>query len=1357
MNPLRPQTIKLLFITFGVMYYSQARGQLNVTSTFTAQELVQDFFIGSGVQISNVTLGAQTQNAQLGAFSNSNSNLGISNGILLSTGYANDAAVNGSNLNSSFSSQNPNCPPNGTGLCLAGDADLDAIVGINTKDAAVLEFDFVPLSDTVRFRYVFASEEYNEYNCSQFNDIFAFLLTGPGYNNKNIALIPNTNIPVAINTVNNGLVGFFGSINNCSGSNGSLNYANYFVNNGGGAHVQFDGMTVVMEAVAVVQPCQTYHIKLAVADVNDGAFDSGVFLEASSFSSGTPTVVVNTPNDDSIIVENCQTGSVVLSFNVPQNVNRTIPYNVLGTAINGIDYQNLSGSITIPSGQSSAQINIIPIADNTNEGSETIILEIETAPCYKDTVTIYLRDEDLLSEPQVLCDSSSAVSVSYSWQAVVSATGYRVSYDEGLSWDTLSSGDLNYTVYGLQAGMSSILWIQAMGGWNLCTPHLIGKDTCNTIICTLSGQLVSTTPTSCFGVNDGLVEVQAISGTAPYSYVLDSFFNKNTPTIDGIGAGNHIITIVDEDSCMFEIPFNIQEPIAILITLDSSQSPTCFNTSDGVAYFSASDGIGNYQYTINGDTNTTGIFTGLGAGNYIITVIDDNDCANTKAFSIIAPTAIQLVESVTQTRCFNENSGSANVTPFGGTATGSYQYIWSNNQTDSIATNLLAGNYSVTVSDDNDCFITRTLTVTEPPAIQFTNTLTTPTSCFGTNDGTATVAVIGGNGGFSYSWSNGSSTANANQLLAGNHIVTVTDSKGCQDSLIINIEQPDEFLITNIDITPVTCFNAANGSATVFSNENAVTCLWLPTNQTTGTATNLAVGQHIVILTNANGCIATDTIMVGQPSQIIVIPQELESASCFQKNDGKAMAMVSGGVPFGNGNYQYEWNTTPIQNTTIATQLTGGTTYQVTITDSLGCQATNNILINHPAELIASTIVNDVLCYNGNDGNAFAQPTGGTPPYQYQWSNNTTQNTINQLSTGTYQLTVTDFQNCKTTTNITINEPAILVLDMEKTDVACKNEATGTANALVTGGTPNYDFRWNDNQQSSEIQNLLTGWYIVTVTDNNQCTITDSIFITEPNTALTGTFKATDVTCFDDRNGRLSIFANGGKLPYQYSLDSEDFTNASEWAGLFAGDYVMTIRDDNGCLFDTIVNILQPEEIEINAGEDILLDWGEKISLSIVVQKAQLPVSYEWLPSQGLSCENCPEPIAQPDDDTFYEVIVTDANGCVASDIVAIRLKKQKEIYVPTGFSPNNNGINDFLFVQTDGNKVASILRFEVFDRWGERVFLTNDILPNEPTLGWNGNFKGLPLNSGVFGWIAKVEFIDGEILEFQGNTTLIR
>jgi gliding motility-associated-like protein len=1357
MNCLQSQNIKLIVVTVSLLCCSQAKGQLNVSSGFTPQELVQDFFIGSGVQISNVTLGAQTQNAQLGAFSNSNSNLAISNGILLSTGYASDAAVNGSNLNSSFSSQNPNCPPNVTGLCLAGDSDLDAIVGISTKDAAVLEFDFVPLSDTVRFRYVFASEEYNEYTCSQFNDVFAFLLTGPGFNNTNIALIPNTNIPVAINTVNNGLVGFFGSVNNCTGSNGSLNYSNYFVNNGGGAHVQFDGMTIVMEAVAVVQPCQTYHIKLAVADVNDGAFDSGVFLEANSFSSSIPTVTFNTPNDDSIIVENCQTGSVLLSFGVPQNVNRIISYNVLGTATNGVDYQNLPGNITIPSGQSVAQIDILPIADNTNEGSETIILEIQTAPCYKDTVIIYLRDEDILNEPQVGCDSSSAVSVSYSWNAVPLATGYRVSSNQGMTWDTLLSSELAFTVYDLQPAMTSILWVQALGGWSVCTPHPIGKDSCSTIICTLSGQLVSTTATSCFGVNDGLVEVQAINGVAHYSYVLDSFFNKNAPIISGISGGNHIVTIIDKDSCMVEIPFNIQQPLPILITLDSLQSPSCFNSSDGIAYLSASDGIGNYQYAMNGDTNTTGIFTNLGIGTYMVTVIDDNDCANTKSFSATGPTPITLSASVTQTRCFNENSGSASVSPTGGTVAGSYQYIWNNNQTDSVATNLLAGNYSVTINDDNGCFITTTLTVTEPSAIQFMNVLTTPTSCFGENDGTAAVAANGGNGGFSYLWSNGGMTSSTSQLLAGNHIVTATDSRGCQDSLVVNIQQPSELLITNIDINHVTCFNAADGEATAFSNENNITYQWLPTNQTTATATNLATGQHIVILTNSSGCTATDTISITQPTQIIVIPQELESASCFQKNDGKAIATVSGGTPFSNGTYQYQWNTTPSQTTAIATQLIGGTTYQVIVTDTLGCQGTNNIFINHPNELIASTVVNDILCYNGNDGNALAQPTGGTPPYQYQWSNNTTQNTVNQLSEGTYQLTVTDIKNCETTTNFTVNEPAALILDLNKTDVACRNEATGKAEALITGGTPNYQFKWSDQQQSSEIQNLLAGWYIVTVTDGNQCTITDSIFIIEPNTALTGTFKTTDVSCFGDRNGRISIAANGGKQPYQYSLDGENFTNAAEWAGVFAGNYVVTIRDDNGCFFDSVGIINEPEAIEIDAGEDVLLDWGEKIGLSVVVQKAQMPILYQWLPSESLSCMNCPAPIAQPENDVFYEIIITDANGCIASDDIAIRVKKEKQIHIPTGFSPNRNGINDFLFVQADEGKVASILQFEIFNRWGERVFITNNISPNEPNLGWDGTFKGLLLDAGVFGWVVEVEFIDGEIRVFKGNTTLIR
>jgi len=352
------------------------------------QQLVQNVLLGAGVSVSNIQYTGSL--SAIGSFIGTSSNIGIPSGIILATGNISDAI--GPN-NSGFA---------GLDLSKPGDQQLTNIAGYDTYDAAVLEFDFIPSSDTIRFNYVFGSEEYPEYVCSSYNDVFAFFLTGPNplggmYNNKNIALIPNTTIPVAINSINSGSPGSSYTASGCI----SLSYSNYYIDNINGTTVQYDGFTKVLEAVAHVVPCQTYHIKIAIADAGDGIYDSGVFLEAKSFSSPTVDISAIASTNDSIMVEGC--GVAVFTFtrdNASSSQPFTIHYIIGGTATNGVDYQDINGnpiadSIVFMPGQDSAFLIINPIFDGIPENDETVTILIpQILSCSNDTVkaTIYIKN-----------------------------------------------------------------------------------------------------------------------------------------------------------------------------------------------------------------------------------------------------------------------------------------------------------------------------------------------------------------------------------------------------------------------------------------------------------------------------------------------------------------------------------------------------------------------------------------------------------------------------------------------------------------------------------------------------------------------------------------------------------------------------------------------------------------------------------------------------------------------------------------------------------------------------------------------------------------------------------------------------
>lgn len=377
-------TLSLLFFFFG----NQASAQITVDNSMTPTQLVQNVLLGAGISVSNVTFsGGSTQR---GTFTG-NSNIGISDGIILATGDINLAI--GPNTSGSES----------LGGGTSGDPDLDLLVGNTTYDAAVLEFDFIPSADTVRFFYVFGSEEYPEYVCSDFNDVFAFFLSGPNpaggnYVNENIAKIPGTGIAVAINSINPGVTGSFGTVGGCT----SLAYSSLYTDNTGGATIQYDGFTTVLEASALVTACQPYHIKIAIADVMDGSFDSGVFLQAKSFSSPAIDISAVGSSFDSTMVEGCGAATYIFTRGGDIANPFTIHYLIDGIAINGIDYTDLTGnpiadSITFAAGEDTAYLYINPVNDVISESTETIKLSIpQVISCTNDTLsaTIYITNVD---------------------------------------------------------------------------------------------------------------------------------------------------------------------------------------------------------------------------------------------------------------------------------------------------------------------------------------------------------------------------------------------------------------------------------------------------------------------------------------------------------------------------------------------------------------------------------------------------------------------------------------------------------------------------------------------------------------------------------------------------------------------------------------------------------------------------------------------------------------------------------------------------------------------------------------------------------------------------------------------------
>ena len=864
----------------------------------------------------------------------------------------------------------------------------------------------------------------------------------------------------------------------------------------------------------------------------------------------------------------------------------------------------------------------------------------------------------------------------------------------------------------------------------------------------------SSTDISCFGANDGTGTVTPSGGTAPYTYLWSNTMTNVTAT--NLGSGTAYVIVTDANLCTTIDSVSIAEPTQITTSVTGTDA-SCNGLTDGTAVVTATGGVPTYTYTWDGTLASDTINT-LGAGWHYVVVTDATGCTALDSVLTNEPAPIVLSTSMTGVSCFGSNNGTATVTATGGA--GGFSYQWNTNpvQTTATAVNLITGTYAVTVTDANGCFNVDSVNVTTPAALVI-SLAGTDVDCYGSSTGSVITTTTGGTGTYTYAWSNGATSANLVNVPAGIYTVTVTDANGCNIDQNIDIIQPAAALTVIIDKTEVSCNGGNDGTATGFVTGGTAPYQYNWSSnpqQVTPTATGLSAGTYNLTVTDANGCQEVASVTILQPTNITATITQ-QGASCFGGTNGTATVSANGGTP----NYSYVWNTIPQQVGTTANNLTGGQSYTVTITDSLGCTLSQNITITQPTEITLATTQTDITCNGFTDGTATVLPTGGTPNYTYLWdanANSQTTDLATGLGLGSYDVTVTDANGCTATTSVNIIEPNPLFMNLGKTDVSCKGDATGSVLAAFSGGNQPYSSVWSyNNSTATSIDNLPAGTYTLTLTDGNSCQLIDSITVDEPADSLGLSAQIEDNLCFGDRDGEIRINGTGGTYPYRFSLDGETYSNSNRFTGLLAGDYTIFVQDANGCLYDEDVTITETPEFTIEANADEDIQFGDAAVLDVTATNGILPITYIWTPAAFLSCSECQTPVVDSIVvDTYFEVFATDANGCTAESGMYVRVNTPRYVFIANGFTPNNDGNNDVLYIQ-GGKGTAEVLSFQVFDRWGELVFEAVNTPLNDESYGWDGTYKGQEMNGGVFVWTVEVLFEDGKVVTYRGSTVLIR
>ncbi|MBL4709494.1 MAG: lamin tail domain-containing protein [Flavobacteriales bacterium] len=849
--------------------------------------------------------------------------------------------------------------------------------------------------------------------------------------------------------------------------------------------------------------------------------------------------------------------------------------------------------------------------------------------------SVSITEPALLVAVQVV-DSNVACNGLFSGGASASATGGTMPYT--YAW---SNAATTASITGVGAASYSV----TITDNNACSDN--SMVTITEPLAVVSAILVDSN-VSVNGGTDGGATASATGGIMPYTYLWSNA--ATTASITGVSAATYSVTITDNNGCSDTELVSITQPTLIFLSALIDSNVTCNGFLNGGATVSVTGGTMPYTYAWS-NAATTASITGVGAATYTVTVTDNSGSTSTTMATITEPTLLVAGAIVDSNVSVNGGTdGGATASATGGTM--SYTYIWSNAATTVSITGVMAGTYTVTITDNNACSDITSVNITQPASIVLSGVIT-DVSCNGIADGSIDLTVMNGSMPYTYLWSNAAVTEDISVLAAGTYTVTVTDAAMATATANYTISQPSPINIMVTVDSNVTCNGLANGglSAIATGGIGSLSYAWNAGNKSlagqsfesmatdnwpfvmnpstyntegdsivsgsddvwgviekfTGnidTASNGLYFWGIQDIDNANGGgsfyhtlsfsprnisaevgvkLSFDYYSVGfDSSDSLEYQVKFDNGTdwdtngvALNKNTG-AWRMIEVNIPDtanfvrirlqakqnGASDYAAFDNVKLFTSSNSVTGLAAGT-YNVVVTDNLGCISTAAGTITEPTALTSSIIVTDASTIGGSDGSLDLTAGGGIPVYTYAWSNMAITEDIASLAAGTYTVTISDANNCSLLDSARVNDPAAVLVSTSGTDVSCNGGNDGTATALASGGTTPFTYLWSNTQTNSTATSLSAGQYFVTVTDNIGTSTVDSITITEP-TVLNIASIVTNTSTPATADGSISLTVTGGTTPYTFSW-SPVMATGSMINNLVAGTYCVTITDALGC------------------------------------------------------------------------------------------------------------------------------------------------------------------------------------------------
>ena len=805
---------------------------------------------------------------------------------------------------------------------------------------------------------------------------------------------------------------------------------------------------------------------------------------------------------------------------------------------------------------------------------------------------------------------------------------------------------------------------------------------------------ISKTPTGC-NADNGTATASATGGTGNLSYSWDTSPVQNTATATGLGSTTpYKVTVTDQNGCTHDTTINIQTLNAAQISFVSESPITCADSSNGSIITTIAGGTKPYTLSWNTTpTQTDTIATHLGAGTHTLTVTDAANCVATFSRTLTAPDIIKATLSAVDDTC-GQGIGSVTAVATGGTGNLQYQWDDPNYQTTATATGLLANGYSVTVTDNNSCYKTFSVTVHDTPGPNITSITRQNVNCEGGSDGAISVTANGGTS-LNYNWKKLplpspiiSTSATVNNIDTGRYVITVTDNSGCSIDSTITIGFDNPIPVFSLPADTAFC---EEDSVILFNNSTADSYLWFPTGETTQQIYAKTAGEYRLKITR-NGCSYEDTMQVSEDR---IPPLDLGVDSVFCGSVLITLDITVSGTP------QYVWkdgNNNPIRTLTIPDE------YWAQISRNT-CLVSDTVLFTEQPETQVSLPPDQTLC-EGEQYTIVPTLANAQNP-QYSWNNSATTEQITVTQTNEYILTVTD-EKCikKDTIKVTFLEQPVVNLGPDTT--ICENET------LTMRATHNNNFtvQWNTGSTAMTEQTNTAGLFWAEV-QNQICTDRDSINVTIQALPVFDLGADTTVCKGEWVTFGVSLF----DVNYQWNtLETTSHITVDE-----EGMYQLVVTE-NGCSTQDEV-WLYTRNLPIAPIEDVSICLEDTIEIDAYCSNC---VSYLWGNGDTRSVQQVFRPGKK-------QVMVTDVFGCQNTKQIFITEDKSPEcepgFYVPNTFTPNGDGHNE-LFLPITRTELLQEYELEIYNRWGELIFSTTN-----PTQSWDGRYMGNLVQSGIYSW----------------------